>query len=166
MILSLIAALGENRAIGFRGKLPWRLPADMKHFREFTTGHAVIMGRITHESVGKPLPERKNIVISDKANYEAPGCAVASSFPDAIREAGEGEVFVIGGGRVYAEALPYADRMYLTLVHASPEADAFFPEFDEVEWRVTKTEKFPKDEKNEYAYDFINYERVGGKKPL
>ncbi|KKW17136.1 MAG: dihydrofolate reductase [Parcubacteria group bacterium GW2011_GWA1_50_14] len=173
-MISLIAAVGENRAIGFQGKLPWRLPADMKHFRELTTGHPVIMGRITYESIGKPLPERKNIVISDKPNYEAPGCVVASSLQNAVREAGspsqispqsetwegKGETFVIGGGRVYTEALPYADRMYLTLVHVSPEADVFFPEFDEAEWHVTKTEKFPKDEKNEYAYDFLDYERV------
>jgi len=134
-MLSLICAMGRNREIGVGGGLPWVLPGDLARFRELTTGHAVIMGRRTHESIGRPLPGRRNIVLSRRPGYTATGCEVFSSLEAAVRAArespgGDGELFVIGGAEVYRLAMPLAGRLYLTLVDDSPAgADAFFPDF-------------------------------------
>ena len=159
-MISLIAAMGKNRELGFGNKLPWHLPDDLKRFKALTRGHAIIMGRKTYEAIGRPLPERKNIVITRNRDYVAPGCIVVASMEDAIKEAGDdNEIFVIGGAEIYKLALPYADRMYLTLVDAEIPADVFFPEFDESGWVITKTEPHGTDEKHQWPYVFKVYEK-------
>ncbi len=160
MILSLIEAIGENRELGHHGKLPWHLPADFQRFKAMTRGHTVIMGRKTYESIGRPLPERTNIVITRDQSYMAPGCIVVHSFDEALAKAQGDEVFVIGGAQVYAEAMPRADRLYITHVQGSFEADTFFPEIPMSEWKVMQQEEVPADEKNNYATTFVMYEKI------
>ena len=160
MIISIIAAIGDNRALGKDGKLPWHLPADFARFKTLTRGHTVIMGRKTYESIGRPLPERTNIVITRDEAYTAPGCIVVHSFDDALVKAIGDEVFVIGGAQVYAEAIPHADRLYITHVHGSFEADTFFPEITISEWKVMQKEEVPADKKNNCAATFVMYEKI------
>lgn len=162
MELSMIAAVAENGAIGLKNALPWDLPRDMKHFRETTSGHAVIMGQRTHASIGRPLPKRLNIVISRVADLKIEGCTVVGSPEEAMeaaRASGEDEAFVIGGGLIYKTMLPLCDRVYFTRVHVAPEADSFFPPFPTAEWKEVKREEFPADSENAYAMDFLVYER-------
>ncbi len=160
MNVSLIAAMGKNRELGFGNELPWHLPDDLRRFNALTRGHAVLMGRKTYESIGKPLPERKNIVVTRDANYAAPGCIVAHSIEETISVAGnDNEIFIIGGGEIYKLALPLANKMYLTFVDAEIPADTFFPEFNESEWWVTKSESHEQDEKHAYPFVFKIFER-------
>ena len=160
MTISIIAAMGKNREIGVQNNLPWNLPDDLARFKKLTSGHAVIMGWKTHESIGRPLPARKNIVISLYADSKVPGCIVVTSLEEAFRAAeGDDEVFIIGGAETYRFGLPYANKMYLTLVDAAIKADAFFPEFNESEWRVTPGEVHEADEKHAYRFTFKTYER-------
>ena len=165
-MISLIAAVGKKRELGFGNKLPWNLPDDLKRFREFTRGHAVIMGRKTYESIGHALPDRKNIVITRNTGYAAPGVTVIGSIEDAIKEAKKdasdpgAEIFVIGGGEIYKLALPYADKMYLTYVDADVPADAYFPEFDEHEWRAVESVPHEADDKHPYRFVYKVYEKV------
>jgi dihydrofolate reductase len=157
MIVSLIAAMDRHRGIGKDNQLPWRLPADLKRFRELTTGHHVIAGRKTYESIGKPLPNRTNIIVTRHQGYEAKGCFVVHSLGEALalaRTRGETETFVIGGAEIYAQALAVADQLYLTFVAAEVEADTFFPEFNAQEWQVTESIHHAVDEKNAYAFTF------------
>lgn len=163
MPLSIICALDERRAIGYEGGLLFRLSADLKRFKRLTTGHTVLMGRKTYESLPKgALPNRRNIVISWQEGYAAPGAEVFGSFGDALAACGAGEeVFAIGGESVYAAALPRASRLYLTLVHAeAPAADAFFPPFDAAEWRLVAEEIHTADEKNAASFTFADYVRA------
>jgi dihydrofolate reductase len=161
--LSIIAAMAENRVIGVNNTLPWRLPADLRHFRRLTTGHHVIMGRRNYESIGRPLPERTNIVVTRNRDYRAPGCQVRHSLEEALRDAGgDPEVFVIGGAEIYRQALDKADRIYLTLVHATVPGDTFFPEFDPGDWSEISRTRHEADEKNPHACSFVIYDR---KKP-
>lgn len=138
--LSLVVAVGRNGVIGREGKLPWHIPEDLKHFREITTGHAVVMGRKTYESIGRPLPKRRNIVISRTPGLTLPGCEVAPSLEDAIAMARktDPEPMVIGGGEVFRQALPLATRIYLTEVDRDVEGDVYFPALDRREWRETE----------------------------
>lgn len=162
MTLSIIAALGRNRAIGYQNQLPWRLPADLQRFKQLTLGHHILMGRKTYESIGRPLPGRTSIIITRQADYKAEGCLIAHSLEEAIALAkarGEQEAFVIGGADIYAQAIPLADRMYLTFVEAEPEADAFFPMFDENAWGTTEEVSFTTDEKHAYAMKFITLQK-------
>lgn len=162
MILSLIVAVAENGAIGAKNALLWDLPRDMKHFRETTEGHAVIMGQRTYESIGRPLPKRLNIVVSNIPGFKIEGCTVVDSPQAAIqraKDAGEAEAFVIGGGMIYAQMLPMVDRVYFTRVHVSPDADSFFPVFPTDEWKEVSRESFPADKENIFALDFLVYER-------
>lgn len=162
MIVSLIVAMGQNRAIGLRGTLPWRLSADLARFKHLTMGHHLIMGRKTYESIGRPLPGRTSIIVTRQADYKAAGCLVTASLDEAVSLAqarGEQEAFVIGGAEIYAAALPKADRIHLTLVAASPEADTFFPEFDEAEWHRTKEGSAEADDRNQYAMTFVTLNR-------
>ncbi|MDR0413499.1 MAG: dihydrofolate reductase [Dysgonamonadaceae bacterium] len=157
-MLSIIAAAGKNDEIGKGNRLLCRLPADLKHFKEITQGHAVIMGRKTFESLPNgALPNRKNIVLSRNKELKINGADVYPALdPALIRLANEKEVFIIGGAQIYAQALPAAGKIYLTKIHAAfPEADAFFPRFDLREWREISRETFPADEKNPYPYSFI-----------
>ena len=129
MSIAIIAAMTENRVIGRNGAIPWDLPEDRRHFRELTMGHPVIIGRKTFESIGRPLPGRMNIVLSRREEYRAEGCLVARDLKAALMAAaGNDEVFICGGGELYREALPRADRLYLTLVHMTVAGDTFFPE--------------------------------------
>ena len=158
MLISIIVAMGRNRAIGFQNMLPWRLSADMQRFKQLTMGHHILMGRKTYESIGRPLPGRTSIIITRQSDFQAEGCLIAHSLDEAIALAqarGELEVFVIGGAEIYAQALPIADRMYLTLVDAMPEADAFFPDFHEIFWQQAEERFCAADEKNQYDMRFL-----------
>ncbi|HYC87888.1 MAG TPA: dihydrofolate reductase [Thermoanaerobaculia bacterium] len=165
MKLSLMAALSTNNVIGRDNEVPWRLSTDLKRLKAMTMGHHVIMGRKTYESVGKPLPGRTNVVITRQEGYAPEGVTVVHSLEEAVRvaaRAGEEEAFLLGGAQIYAQAMHRADRMYLTRVHAEVEGDTWFPDFDDVsEWRLTDAEHFDADEKNEYPFSFLTYERVG-----
>jgi dihydrofolate reductase len=160
MDISIIVAADENGVIGKGNQLPWRLAADMKHFRELTMGKPVVMGRKTHESIGKALPGRHNIVITRNRDLVIDGCTVVASLDDAIDAAGDvDEVMIIGGAEVYRESLGLANRIYLTRVHSAVEGDARFPEIDYDEWVETSIESHAPDERNEYPYSFEVLER-------
>lgn len=157
--IALIAALAKNRVIGIHNTLPWRLPEELKHFQALTMGHHILMGRKTFESIGRPLPGRTTVIIS-RAAYSAPaGCLVANSIPEALAAcAGDPEVFFIGGAQLYEQALPLADRLYLTEIHAEFTGDAWFPQFERTDW-----EEFSRDprydEASALSYDFVVYQR-------
>src|SRR5262245_34437456 len=149
--------MDRKRGIGVDNKLPWRLSADLKRFRELTMGHHIIVGRRTFESIGRPLPGRSMIIVTRDGNYKTEGCDVVHSIEDAInlaRERGESEVFICGGPEIYARSIGIADRMYLTFVDAEVAADTFFPEFDERDWSERESFYQPADEKNQYAFEF------------
>ena len=157
MLISIIAAMSKNRVIGKDNVLPWHLPADLKHFKKLTLGKPIIMGRKTYASIGKPLPERHNIIITRESNLELPGCTVVNSVEEALQAAGDcDEVMVIGGCEIYKQFLPLANRLYLTLVHSTIEGDTFFPELDETKWEEVSRENFEADEKNSYTYSFLS----------
>ena len=157
--LSLIVAMARNRVIGRDGKLPWHLPADLKRFRALTMGHHILMGRKTWESIGRPLPGRTSIVITRTPGYAAPGANVVHSLSEALESArGGSEVFVIGGAEVYRDALPLADRIYLTELQAEYEGDVLFPAFAAGQWRAGKREHHPADG-DRPAWDFVIYDR-------
>lgn len=164
MKLSLLAALSTNNVIGRNNDVPWHLSTDLKFLKSKTMGHHVIMGRKTYESVGRPLPGRTNVVITRQEGYAPEGVTVVHSLEDAIHLAegsGDDEVFVLGGAEIYAQAMHRADRMYLTRVHAEVEGDTWFPDFDDVsEWHLVDAEHFDADEKNEYPFSFLRYERA------
>jgi dihydrofolate reductase len=163
MRLSIVVAMAANRVIGRDNQLPWHLPADLKHFKQLTTGKPILMGRKTWESIGRPLPERTNIVITRDTDYTAAGCVVVHSIDAALRAAGHNdEVMVIGGSELYRQVLPQVTTIYLTRVHADIEGDTVFPEIDESEWREVERIDCEPDEKNAYAYSFITLERVTG----
>ena len=158
MLISIIAAMGRNHAIGYKNTLPWRLPTDLQRFKQLTLGHHILMGRKTFESIGRPLPGRTSIIITRQKDFQVKGCLITHSLDAAIELAksrGEQEAFIIGGGEIYAQALSKADQMYLTMVEAEPEADAFFPEFDENLWENSAEEIVAADEKNQYTMKFI-----------
>lgn len=161
MIVSLIAAMADNRVIGRSNGLPWHLPADLQRFKALTTGHTVILGRRTFESIGRPLPGRRLVVLTRNAGYRAPGVEIAPSLDDALRRAaGDAEVFIAGGGDVFGQALPRADRLYLTMVHAPVSGDTRFPEFPLDQWRLVNEEEHPADERHAYPLSFRRYERI------
>ena len=167
--ISIVVAIALNRVIGNNGELPWHLPADLKHFKSLTTGHPVIMGRKTFESIlkqlGKPLPDRLNIVITENRGYTASDCYTVHSFREAYNlavnlTASEKEIFVIGGEKIYRLALPHANKIYLTLVEVHPEGDAFFPEINLQKWPRINAEHHEPDEKNKYPFTFMTLERI------
>ncbi len=161
MKISIIVAMSVNRVIGRDNKLPWHLPADLKHFKQVTLGKPVLMGRKTWESIGRPLPGRTNIVITRDENLEAPGCVVVHSIDSALQTAGQqDEIMVIGGAEFYRQVLPRTDTLYLTRVHGEFEGDTFFPELDERAWREVERVDHEADDKNPHAYSFIRLDRV------
>lgn len=162
-MISLIVAVARNRVIGEGNRLIWHISEDLKHFKTITSGHPVIMGRKTYESLGRPLPNRTNVVISRQKNYQAEGCIVVHSLIEALLlfPAAE-EVFIIGGAQIYAQALPLADRFYLTEVDADYSGDTYFPEWDRSEWRLTEQESFPYGEKFPHPFTFLRYDRIRG----
>jgi dihydrofolate reductase len=150
--------VAANRVIGTGGALPWRLPGDLKHFKALTLGHPIVMGRKTWESLGRALPGRENIVVTRTLGYEAPGAHVASSLEAALAMCvGEPTVFVIGGGELYAAALPLADAMVLTEIHRDYDGDAHFPPYDRTAWR--ETERKPQAGTDGLRFDFVQYVR-------
>ena len=159
-MLSIIVALSDNNVVGRENKLPWKLSADLKRLKAITMGHHLIMGRLTWESLGRPLPGRTNVVITSDRNYIAEGGVVVGSLAEAIiLSSQDPEGFIFGGGKVFKEALPKVDKIYMTRVHAKVEGDAFFPALDMNEWREVEREDFKADEKNQYDYSFITLER-------
>lgn len=161
MITSLIVAASENQAIGKDNQLLCHLPNDLKYFKKLTSGHCIIMGRKTYESIGKPLPNRTNMVLS-RSGFQVEGVQVFNQLGTALAAAaqlGETEAFVIGGDTVYKQALPLCNRVYLTRIHHQFEADAFFPELASDEWELVNSETFQADEKHPYSYSFQLWER-------
>ena len=159
MIISLIAAMDKNRLIGRENGLPWHLPADFKHFKEVTMAKPVVMGRKTFESIGKPLPGRKNIVIS-RSGFKADGIVGVDSIEAALQAAADAEeVMIIGGASFYQQMIDKADRMYLTHVDAECEGDAWFPDFDAAQWDIVSEQQHDADEKNNYSFTVRCYQR-------
>ncbi len=159
--ISLIAAMAKGRVIGHANTLPWRLPADLKHFKENTLGKPVLMGRLTYESIGKPLPGRRNIVITRDDSYRAEGCEVVDSIDAALAAVNDAEeVMVMGGALLYQQMLPRADRLYITYIDAEFEGDAWFPEWEAEAWEERSREAHTADEKNPYDYAFVVLERT------
>ncbi|MBI2537015.1 MAG: dihydrofolate reductase [Gemmatimonadetes bacterium] len=161
MILSLIAAMAQNRVIGRNHALPWHLPADLQRFKSLTMGHTVLLGRKTFDTIGKPLPGRRWIVLTRDRGWRHAGVDVAHDLDEALPSvARDVEVFVAGGAEVYAQALPRADRIYLTVIHAEIEGDARFPALDLSEWRLVDDERHQADARHAFSYSFRRYERV------
>ena len=160
-ILSLIVAMDNRGVIGLAGGLPWHLPADLKYFRDITMGKPIIMGRKTYEAIGWPLPGRRNIIVTRNTGFKAPGCEVVNSIVAAETLADDvEEIMVIGGATVYVDTLSRADRLYITKVHADVEGDASFPEINYDDWWEVSHTTFCADEKNNYDYSFIVYDRI------
>lgn len=157
-MISIIAAIAENRALGKDNKLLWHIPEDLKRFKRLTAGHPVIMGRKTFESLGRPLPNRVNIVITSNPQYRADGCMIADSLDEAVKKAketAEGEIFIIGGGQIYKQAISISDKLYLTIVKGDYDADVFFPDYSDFKKVTFKQES----SSNEHIYTFIDLER-------
>jgi dihydrofolate reductase len=163
MILSLVAAVDQKGGIGRDNRLPWHLSDDLKHFRRLTMGHHVLMGRKTYQSSQGKMPGRKLIVLTRTADFTASDAQIVSSLDGGIQlalDAGETELFVIGGAQVFAQALPIAQRLYYTEVHADANADSFFPQLDRAQWREISRQDFPAGPKNDYSFKILNLERT------
>ena len=163
MIISLIVAMDRKQGIGFHGGLPWHLSSDLRRFKALTMGHTLIMGRKTYESIGRPLPGREMIIISRNPDYQVSGCLVLSSLEQALeytQNNGEKEVYVIGGGEVFRQALPRADRIYLTRINADTPADTYFPQLDDDEWREIESQRYVSSLGDDYDYIYIVLERI------
>ncbi|MEW8373984.1 MAG: type 3 dihydrofolate reductase [Candidatus Thiodiazotropha sp.] len=160
-LISLIAAVANNGVIGVDNSLPWRLPADLKHFKSLTMGKPIVMGRRTWESLPGVLPGRRHIVVSRNRDYRAEGCELVHSVDEALQLAGDvEEIMIVGGGGLYRQMLPRADRLYLTLVEADVEGDVCFPEIDWRQWREVSRESHAADERNLFAYSFVILNRI------
>lgn len=159
-MITVIAAVAENNALGKENQLLWHLPDDFKRFKTLTSGHYIIMGRKTFESFPKPLPNRTHVIISRQANYHPEGCIVVNSLEQAIEACPKTEdVFIIGGGEIYRQSIAVADKLDLTKVHANFEADTYFPEVDLSQWQLVFEEHHPKDERHDFAFTFQTYLR-------
>jgi dihydrofolate reductase len=165
--IALVVAAAENGVIGRGGGLPWHIPSDLKTFRRLTLGKPIIMGRKTYQAIGKPLDQRDNVVVTRDPAYRAPGAIIVASLEVALDKAralavakGIDEIIVIGGAELYRQALPLADRIYLTRVHAEPEGDALFPPLSPGEWREVSREPLPRDARDEYACTFVVLQRA------
>jgi dihydrofolate reductase len=161
-MVTIMAAIAANNALGKDNQLIWHLPADLKRFKKTTLNHAVIVGRKTYESLGKPLPNRTNIVITRDKNYQVEGCVIVNSLKEALKAAlkVDENPFILGGAEIYKQAMQFADILDITFVHHQFEADVFFPEIDKTIWKETWREDFKADEKNKYDYSFVTFERI------
>ena len=160
MTVAFLLAMDRNRAIGLRNELPWRLPADLKYVKALTMGHTLLMGRKTYESIGRPLPGRRNVILTRRADYHPAGCEVVRSVEEALSRYGaEDELFVFGGAEIFRLFLPNVERMYITLIDHEFEADTFFPEMDMGGWELVSNVQGVTDEKNPYTYYFRRYEK-------
>jgi dihydrofolate reductase len=159
---TIVVAMGEKNEIGFENKLLWHLPTDLKHFKDITSGHPIIMGRKTYESIGKPLPNRTNIVISRKKNWFEEGVLIVGSIKEAVKFAKkiDENVFIIGGGNIYEQTIEIVDKLEVTLVKTDLEADTFFPKIDTKIWKKTSEICHEKDEKNQYDFCFQTFEKI------
>jgi dihydrofolate reductase len=157
MSISFIVALDRNRAIGLHNQLPWHLPADLAFFKKTTMGHPILMGRKTHESIGRPLPGRTNVILTQQQDYKAEGCKVVHSAAEAMDLFPGEELFVIGGAGIFRLFLPYADKLYMTLIDHEFTADTYLPPIDETEWALGTKEQGVRDDKNPYTYHFVTY---------
>ena len=161
MRLSIVVAMDDNRLIGSKNQLPWHLPGDLAYFKKLTTGKSILMGRKTYDSIGRPLPNRRNIVITRNANISIPGCEVVSSIDDALELTKDDlEVMVIGGASLCEQLLPKVNRLYITKIDGEFEGDVFFPKYDDFDWREVSCESHSKDNSNSYSYKFIVLDRV------
>src|SRR5690625_2433710 len=161
-MLSLIVAMGANNVIGYENDMPWHLPRDLKFFKETTTGHTIIMGRKTFDSIGRPLPNRKNVVLTRQENDFPNEVEVIHNLETVFnwnQKYPEEEFIIIGGGELYKQVLPYVDRMYITKINENFKGDTYFPKIQENDWIITNKEKGIKDEKNPYDYYFLQYDR-------
>ena len=158
--MEIVAAITDNFVIGHGGDMPWHLPADLAHFKSLTSGHAVVMGRRTWESIGEALPDRHNIVISRQEAYEATGAIVVHSLAEAIQKSGSTRCFVIGGGEIYATAMEEAIGLHLTRIHTTLEGDTVFPKFKESKWVLEESIAHPADERNKYPMTFEQWVSV------
>lgn len=160
-MISIIVAIAKNGVIGDKNTLLWHLREDMIHFRTITSGHPVVMGRKTYDSIGRPLPKRTNVVITRDTELQIEGCTMAHSLTEAVEmfDSSE-EVFILGGAQIYSQAMPIADRLYLTIIDKEYEGDSSFPEIDYNSWRQISCEKFERGEEFEYPFSFITLERV------
>lgn len=158
--ITIIAAMAHNRAIGLAGAMPWHLPGELRHFKETTMGKPIVMGRKTWESIRRVLPGRQNIVVTRNREYRAEGCLVVQSLSHAIDRAEGDEIMVIGGGQLYRQALPVADRMVLTLVDCTPAADTWFPEWNENEWSEISRRSQAIDDSNALGYEVVELIRL------
>lgn len=162
-MITIIAAIGNNNELGKGNDLIWHLPADLKRFKKRTTGHAIIMGRNTFESIGKPLPNRRSIIITRNTSYQKEGCEIVHSLEEAIELiASQEDAFIIGGAQIYKEAMEknVVDQLDITKVHQDFDADVFFPAIDSMVWEEVSIENFSPDEKNLFTYSFINYKKT------
>lgn len=158
-MVKIIVATSKNRVIGDSNSLIWHLPADLKRFKELTTGNPIVMGRKTYESIGRPLPNRRNIIITRDVKYDVEGCEVVNSLEEALMICNN-NCFIIGGGEIYKQSMSIADQIYLTLVHEDFEGDTEFPEIGS-EWKMVTSQDFEPDEKNKHKYSFIEYMKFG-----
>lgn len=160
-MISLIWAMDENRVIGYKNALPWRLPAELQYFKKTTMGHPIAMGRKTFESIGRPLPGRENIIITRNPSFQREDCTVYYSLDSFIEYARKyaGEIFVIGGAEIFREIFPIADRLYITNIKHAFQGDTYFPKFPLEGWKLIRREPGIKDEKNPYNYEYLVYER-------
>jgi len=161
--ITIIAAIANNNALGKDNDLIWHLPADLKRFKKVTSGHHILMGRNTFESIGKPLPNRTTVIITRNSEYKATGCIVVDSIEKAIEVAKEDEqIFIIGGAQIYKQTIAsnLVDQLDITKVHHAFDADVYFPEIDTTIWKEISSEDFDADEKNKYDYSFIRYKKV------
>jgi dihydrofolate reductase len=156
-MVRIIVAKSKNGVIGNSNKLIWHLPADLINFKKITTGHPIVMGRKTYQSIGRPLPNRRNIIITRDKDFNADGCDVVNSIEEALLLTNS-DCFIIGGGDIYKQAIPLTQKIYLTLIDSDFEGDTFFPELD-VNWFLSSEQNFCSDEKNTYNYSFLTYER-------
>lgn len=161
-MITIVVAMGLKNEIGFQNQLLWHLPKDLKHFKEITSGHPIIMGRKTFESIGKPLPNRTNIVISRKKNWFEEGILIVGSIKEAMKFAKkiDENIFIIGGGTIYEQTMDFADKLEVTLVKTNLEADTFFPKINEKIWKKTNEICYPKDESNQYDFCFQTFEKT------
>ncbi len=163
-MITIIAAIANNNALGMDNKLIWHLPEDLKRFKRVTNGHHVIMGRKTFESLGKPLPNRTSIIITRNKNYKAENCLVVNSLNEALKNANsDSNPYILGGAEIYNLAMPIADKLDLTIIHHEFKADTFFPEIDPSIWEEKSREDFKADDINKYDYSFVTYEKIGVK---
>ena len=161
-MISIIVATSTNNVIGAEGDLPWKLTDDLKRFKQLTLGKPIVMGRLTWESIGRPLPGRQNIVLTRQADFRAIGCDIVASPAAALTAAADAEeIMIIGGGQIYELFLPKASRLHVTRVLTEVNGDAFFPEIDEAAWRLVDSEPHEADDANQFAFEFRTYERQG-----